>query len=74
MFNVLKLQAAVTIQSAVRGHKSRKDRMNELDRSISSEKSAVNSDEDNESDMDDAAMMIQSAVRGHWSRKDQLQR
>ncbi|XP_071796659.1 uncharacterized protein [Asterias amurensis] len=70
--------AAVMIQSAVRGHMSRKEQMRRQGRdsrgsSRRSSRRSVYSDND-DSDMDDAALTIQSAVRGHMSRKDYMKK
>ncbi|XP_071813361.1 uncharacterized protein [Apostichopus japonicus] len=60
-------EAARTIQSAMRGHKQRRD---QLDQFTPTTTEVISSDDG--SDVDYAAKTIQSAVRGHWSRKDQL--
>ncbi|XP_077979693.1 IQ domain-containing protein E-like [Glandiceps talaboti] len=75
--------AALLIQSNVRGHFARKEQLRKLDRSghrssVSSRGTPRSSRAhspltiSDESGMDEAATTIQSAVRGHWSRKDQL--
>lgn len=76
-FFLIIIQAATTIQAAMRGHHRRKDlldRFNSEPFSPSTTDAAsdrVRDDEDSD-DYDDAAMTIQSAARGHWSRKEQL--
>ncbi|XP_077868980.1 uncharacterized protein LOC100376284 [Saccoglossus kowalevskii] len=71
--------AAVLIQSSVRGHWSRKEQLQKMERSgrhspsrSMSGRSHGHISEDDESGLDDAATTIQSAMRGHWSRKDQI--
>ncbi|XP_038064600.1 IQ domain-containing protein E-like isoform X1 [Patiria miniata] len=67
--------AAVMIQSAVRGHMGRKEQMRQQDtKRRRSNRSVYSDDEDEDSEMDDAALTIQSAVRGHMSRKDYMKK
>ena len=59
-------QAALTIQSALRGHKARRKQLRNYESDEEEE------EEDEEEDLDEAATMIQSSYRGHRNRKDQL--
>ncbi len=64
------MQAAELIQSAMRGHMSRKQNMGRQ-RSWEDE---TTTDSVTESELESAAELIQSNVRAHWSRKDQLRK
>ncbi|XP_070581021.1 IQ domain-containing protein E-like [Ptychodera flava] len=76
--------AAVLIQSSMRGHFSRKEQLQKSEKlkyssSVSGRSTPRSSrvhspisELDDESGLDDAATTIQSAVRGHWDRKEQI--
>ncbi|XP_064631558.1 IQ domain-containing protein E-like isoform X2 [Lineus longissimus] len=57
--------ATTLIQSTLRGHKTRKDQLRNLQ---------FAGDSDDTEEIDDAAVLIQSAYRGHNTRKGQLKR
>ncbi|XP_022109573.1 IQ domain-containing protein E-like isoform X2 [Acanthaster planci] len=66
--------AAVMIQSAMRGHMSRKEHMKQQDANSRRNDWSVYSDEEDDSEMDEAALTIQSAIRGHMSRRDYMKK
>ena len=62
-------QAALMLQSAMRGHASRRDRMRKMQRYQSDDTETIT-----ESELESATETIQSSLRGHAQRKEMIRK